>query len=310
MLPIVNKTIRGQKSQKLTNERELPKRAASTPLEGGPSVNYPTLDLSEVGKKYSCENCQGRHEPPLCGCPNCGRPHLVSKCPFSGTLEGETISELNYQEPWKKCTFCQLCHQGTCPCAKYGELAHIATDCLVASMEEWSSRMTTKMSKRDQVSPERKRLQTTDKNQMCCGKCGESHPQNVPCKYQDISKSLWCSTCGGRQNDHTVGCPAGRGTSVISICQKCGKEGHTQENCISRTPCYKCGEVGHTAEECAQMGRFALRHQIYDPPLQGLGPFCQICKKEGHWGKDCKRMNMVGEKRTVLNKYQESYEDL
>ena len=72
-------------------EIEIPKRAASTPLEEGKySQNYTTFGLSGIKKKYSCENCQRRHEPPLCGCPNCGRPHLVSKCPFSGISEGET----------------------------------------------------------------------------------------------------------------------------------------------------------------------------------------------------------------------------
>ena len=77
------------------DEREVPKRAASTPLEeGGYSRNYTTFGLSAVEKKYSCENCQKRHKPPLCQCSNCRGPHLVSKCPFSGTPEGETIPKI------------------------------------------------------------------------------------------------------------------------------------------------------------------------------------------------------------------------
>ena len=55
---------------------------------------------------------------------------------------------------------------------------------------------------------------------MWCGKCGISHPQNKPCKYQDVSKSLWCSTCGGRQNDHIKGCPVEKGTFILQICRK------------------------------------------------------------------------------------------
>ena len=126
-------------------EKELPKRAASMPLEGESySRSYSTFGLSAVGKRYSCENCQRRHEPPLCGCPNCGGSHLVSRCPFSGVLEGETIPKTRYTEPWSKCVVCHLCHQGTCPCAKCGGLAHIATDCIVAGVEEWSNTPTTK----------------------------------------------------------------------------------------------------------------------------------------------------------------------
>ena len=120
---------------------------------------------------------------------------------------------------------------------------------------------------------------------MWCGKCGVSHPQNEPCKYPNVSKSLWCSTCGGRQNDHLKGCPVQRGTSTLPICKRCGEEGHTQENCTAyQTSCYKCGEMGHLAYECTQMGRFGLRHQIYEPPLQEIKPYCHHCKEEGHPG--------------------------
>ena len=72
--------------------KEFPKRAASTSLEGESySQSYGTFGLSSVGKRYSCKNCQRRHGPPLCGCPNCEGSHLISKCPFSGILEGETV---------------------------------------------------------------------------------------------------------------------------------------------------------------------------------------------------------------------------
>ena len=45
----------GAEIPRIANEKEFPKRAASTPLEMGQSENYPTLGLSEVGGKYSCE---------------------------------------------------------------------------------------------------------------------------------------------------------------------------------------------------------------------------------------------------------------
>ena len=105
--------------------KELPKRAASTPLEEEPYPrNYATFGLSSIEKRYSCENCQKRHEPPLCVCPNCGGPHLISKCPFSGIPEWEEIPVTEYNEPWKRCSTCHLCHQGTCPCAEGKKLAH------------------------------------------------------------------------------------------------------------------------------------------------------------------------------------------
>ena len=80
--------------------KEFKKRAASTPLEEESySRSYGTVGLSLVGKRYTCENCQKRHEPLLCRCPNCEGPHLVSKCPFSGISEGDTIPKTEYAEP-------------------------------------------------------------------------------------------------------------------------------------------------------------------------------------------------------------------
>ena len=56
-------------------EKKFPKRAASTNLEGESySRSYGTFGLSSVENRYSCENIQRRHEPPLCGCPNCEGP--------------------------------------------------------------------------------------------------------------------------------------------------------------------------------------------------------------------------------------------
>ena len=53
--------VRGvQAPERVTGERkELPKRAASTPLEEESySPSYGTFGLSAVGKQYSCKNCQ------------------------------------------------------------------------------------------------------------------------------------------------------------------------------------------------------------------------------------------------------------
>ena len=146
---------------RVTGERkELPKRAASTPLEEESySRSYGTFGLSAVGKQYSCENCQKKHEPPLCACPNCEGPHLISKCPLSGIPEGEMVPKTQYVEPWSRCKVCYLCHQGTCPCARCEELAHIAADCAVAVMEDWSKIQTNKRSRQDQVSPEKRKSQ-------------------------------------------------------------------------------------------------------------------------------------------------------
>ena len=130
-------------------------------------------------KCYSCENCQRKHEPPLCKCPNCQGSHLISKCPYSGISEGETIPKTRQAKPWKRCETCHLCHQGTCLCARCGELAHIVVDCVVSAMEDWSKAPTTKRSQRDQISPE-KNMHTKVEKLMWCGKCGVSHPQTEP----------------------------------------------------------------------------------------------------------------------------------
>ena len=98
---------------------------------------------------------------------------------------------------------------------------------------------------------------------------------------------------------------------MIIDCQKCGNEGHTQENCIlTREPCYKCGKSGHIAGECSQMGRLALRHQIYENPPKVIKPFCQECKEEGHATEDCKMVGSQLKRGELLNKYQEAYKDL
>ena len=118
-------------------------------------------------------------------------------------------------------------------CCWYGRLSHIPT---------------TKRSRRDQNSPEKKKSLTTVANHMWCDKCGVFHPQNEPCRYPDVSKSLCCSTCGGQHNDHVRGCAVEKGTSILQICKKCEGEGHIQENCTTTgVPCYKYGKMGHLA---------------------------------------------------------------
>ena len=104
-------------------------------------------------------------------------------------------------------------------------------DCIIAGIEEQSSLLTTKRSKRDQVSPEKKKHHASSANQMWCGKCGVSHQPNEPCKYPDVPKSLWCSSCGSRQNDHVKGCSAEKGAETtfhycLSVCARDQQELH------------------------------------------------------------------------------------
>ena len=119
---------------------------------------------------------------------------------------------------------------------------------------------------------------------MWCGKCGISHLHRM----NHVDTQMYQNHCGvqpvGVDKMTTLKVvPVEKGTSMIQICKKCEGEGHTQENCTATgVPCYKCGKMGHLAGECSQMGRFALRHQIYDPPPKEARPFCQHCKEMGH----------------------------
>ena len=144
------KGAQGSEIEKKVEKRQMPNRAPSTPLEeeSYPRI-YSTFGLSAVEKHYSCENCLKRHEPPLCMCPSCQGPHLISKCPYGGIPEGEMIPKTRLTEPWKRCETCHLCHQGTCPCARCGGLAHIAVDCVISAMENWSKIPTAKRPRRD-----------------------------------------------------------------------------------------------------------------------------------------------------------------
>ena len=86
------KGAQGSEREERVERRQIPNRAASTPLEEEPySRSYGTFGLSAVERHYSCENCLKKHEPPLCMCPSCRGPHLISKCPYGGIPEGETI---------------------------------------------------------------------------------------------------------------------------------------------------------------------------------------------------------------------------
>ena len=78
---------------------------------------------------------------------------------------------------------------------------------------------------------------------------------------------------------------------------------------MTQISCYKCGESGHLLGECSQMGRFALRHQIYDHTPKETITYCHQCKEDGHWTRDCKPKIPL-ERKETRNRYQKAYEDL
>ena len=74
--------VRGaQAPGRATRERkELPKELLLHPWRKNPIPEVMVLlDSQQWVKQYSCENCQKRHEPPLCVCPNCEGSHLISR---------------------------------------------------------------------------------------------------------------------------------------------------------------------------------------------------------------------------------------
>ena len=77
-----------------------------------------------------------------------------------------------------------------------------------------------------------------------------------------------------------------------------------------QTSCYKCGETGHLAYECTQMGRFGLRHQIYEPPSQEIKPYCHHCKEEGHSTEMCTHTSKGLTKENGKDRYKEAYKEL
>ena len=78
-------------------EREVLKRAVSTPLEeGGTRETIPHLVFQHMRRDIPVKTARKDMSLLLCQCPSYGGPHLVSKCPFSGTLEGETIPMIEY----------------------------------------------------------------------------------------------------------------------------------------------------------------------------------------------------------------------
>ena len=65
------------------------------------------------------------------------------------------------------------------------------------------------------------------------------------------------------------------------------------------------GKPGHT-----QMGRFALRHQIYDPSPSETRPFCHHCKEEGHLTEDCVQASEVPGRETTTEYPSQDYRQL
>ena len=69
--------------------------------------------------------------------------------------------------------------------------------------------------------------------------------------------------------------------------------------------------MGHLAGECTQMGRFALRHQIYDPPPNETRHFSKTnCKEQDHRNNDYLQFTKVSKEGDELNKYQKAYKEL
>ena len=68
--------------------------------------------------------------------------------------------------------------------------------------------------------------------------------------------------------------------------------------------------MGHLADKCTQMGRFGLRHQIYEPPSQEVRPYCYHCKEEGHSTENCVHAGEELGKENEKDRYQEAYKEL
>ena len=68
--------------------------------------------------------------------------------------------------------------------------------------------------------------------------------------------------------------------------------------------------MGHLTHECTQIGRFGLRHEIYESSPQEMKSNCHHCKEEGHPTETCTCANKGSERENEGDRYREAHKEL
>ena len=191
-----------------------------------------------------------------------------------------TISKIEYKEPWKQCPTCHLCHQGTCPCYKCGELAHVAVDCIVVGMEQWSG-LPLERGQKGIRSPLKEKRHLSQ-NQT---RCGAVNVECLTCLMSHVHTQMYQNLFGA----HFV---AKILRSRLSHNHRRFTLNDTMDQVVAMEGDYQAGElftgdirqIMGTEEEVNDV---SVNDKTFSPRRSQSFNHCYKCSKTGHFQKDC-----------------------